>query len=44
MFSDVIRGKRSLGWRTALVVPELAHEVDATLQQSVRWRRITELR
>eukprot|EP00291_Cryptomonas_curvata_P019243 CAMPEP_0172161178 /NCGR_PEP_ID=MMETSP1050-20130122/5978_1 /TAXON_ID=233186 /ORGANISM="Cryptomonas curvata, Strain CCAP979/52" /LENGTH=507 /DNA_ID=CAMNT_0012831041 /DNA_START=364 /DNA_END=1887 /DNA_ORIENTATION=- len=44
MFSDVIRGKRSLGWRTALVVPELAHEVDVTLQQSVRWRRITELR
>jgi hypothetical protein len=29
MFSDVIRGKRSLGWRTALVVPELAHEVSA---------------
>lgn len=44
MFSDVIRGKRSLGWRTALVVPELAHEVDVTLQQSVRWRRISELR
>ena len=44
MFSDVIRGKRSLGWRTALVVPELAREVDVSLQQSVRWRRIAELR
>jgi len=27
LFSDVLRSKRTLGWRTALVVPELAHEV-----------------
>eukprot|EP00283_Hemiselmis_rufescens_P003923 CAMPEP_0173435748 /NCGR_PEP_ID=MMETSP1357-20121228/15566_1 /TAXON_ID=77926 /ORGANISM="Hemiselmis rufescens, Strain PCC563" /LENGTH=560 /DNA_ID=CAMNT_0014400767 /DNA_START=257 /DNA_END=1939 /DNA_ORIENTATION=+ len=43
MFSDVIRGKRSLGWRTMLVVPELEHEVNVWLQQSVRHRRIEEL-
>jgi len=43
MFSDVIRGKRSLGWRTMLVVPELAHEVDVWLDQSIRHRRIEEL-
>ena len=27
MFSDVIRGKRSLGWRTVLVIPELERSV-----------------
>ncbi|EKX41962.1 hypothetical protein GUITHDRAFT_112094 [Guillardia theta CCMP2712] len=44
MFSDVIRGKRSLGWRTALVVPELQHEVDVMLREKVRSKRIQELR
>ena len=29
MFSDVVRSKRSLGWRTALVVPELEAELEA---------------
>jgi len=44
MFSDVIRGKRSLGWRTALVVPELAAEVDVSLREAVRGKRIADLR
>jgi len=44
MFSDVIRGKRSLGWRTALVVPELEHEVDVMLREKIRSKRIQELR
>jgi len=44
MFSDVIRGKRSLGWRTTLVVPELEHEVDVGLQEAMRVKRIEELR
>lgn len=44
MFSDVIRGKRSLGWRTMLVVPELAHEVDMWLSLSPKYKRIEELR
>uniref|UniRef100_A0A7S3Z779 5'-nucleotidase n=1 Tax=Lotharella globosa TaxID=91324 RepID=A0A7S3Z779_9EUKA len=28
MYSDVIRSKRDLGWRTMMVIPELLHEID----------------
>mmetsp|Transcript_32036 Transcript_32036/g.101948 ORF Transcript_32036/g.101948 Transcript_32036/m.101948 type:complete len:345 (-) Transcript_32036:206-1240(-) len=28
MYSDVLRTKRSLGWRTCLIIPELEHEID----------------
>lgn len=28
MFSDVLRSKRTLGWRTMLIVPELEHEIN----------------
>lgn len=28
IFSDVLRSKRTLGWRTMLIVPELEHEVN----------------
>lgn len=28
LFSDVLRSKRTLGWRTALIVPELEHECE----------------
>ncbi|KAJ8613155.1 hypothetical protein CTAYLR_004816 [Chrysophaeum taylorii] len=31
IFSDVLRSKRSLGWRTALVVPELEDEIRVAL-------------
>lgn len=31
MYSDILRSKRNLGWRTCLVIPELAEEVQ-TLQ------------
>ena len=27
MYSDILRSKRTLGWRTVLIVPELYHEV-----------------
>lgn len=27
IYSDVLRSKRSLGWRTALIIPELEHEL-----------------
>eukprot|EP00466_Bigelowiella_natans_P004559 jgi/Bigna1/90282/estExt_fgenesh1_pg.C_660096 len=27
-YSDVIRSKRDLGWRTMMVIPELLHEID----------------
>ena len=29
MYSDILRSKRSLGWRTCLVIPELTEEIDA---------------
>ena len=29
MYSDILRSKRTLGWRTVLIVPELLHEVSA---------------
>jgi HAD superfamily 5'-nucleotidase-like hydrolase len=44
MFSDVIRGKRSLGWRTVLVVPELEQEVDVELREAVLRRRVMDVR
>lgn len=28
IFSDVLRSKRTLGWRTMLIVPELEHEIN----------------
>jgi hypothetical protein len=27
MFSDILRSKRSLGWRTCVIIPELEHEL-----------------
>ena len=29
MYSDILRSKRSLGWRTCLVIPELKEEVES---------------
>ncbi|CAM9183248.1 unnamed protein product, partial [Discosporangium mesarthrocarpum] len=29
MFSDILRSKRTLGWRTCLIVPELEEEMKA---------------
>tara|TARA_B110001452_G_scaffold240804_1_gene222585 strand:- start:10 stop:1581 length:1572 start_codon:yes stop_codon:yes gene_type:complete len=28
MYSDILRSKRTLGWRTVLIIPELDHEVE----------------
>jgi hypothetical protein len=44
MHMHTYRGKRSLGWRTMLVVPELENEVNMWLSQSARYKRIEELR
>lgn len=32
VYSDVLRSKRSLGWRTCLIVPELRHEMNIILK------------
>ena len=29
MYSDILRSKRTLGWRTVLIVPELDNEMEA---------------
>lgn len=29
MFADILRSKRTLGWRTCLIVPELESEMNA---------------
>ncbi|CDF38166.1 cytosolic IMP-GMP specific 5'-nucleotidase [Chondrus crispus] len=33
IFSDVLRSKRTLGWRTMLIVPELEHEINTMHDQ-----------
>jgi 5'-nucleotidase len=38
MYSDILRSKRTLGWRTLLIVPELTHEV-LKLEESEGARR-----
>jgi len=40
MYSDILRSKRTLGWRTLLIVPELLDEVDQ-LEQSEDVRALT---
>jgi hypothetical protein len=36
VYGDILRSKKTLGWRTLLVVPELQGEVRENLQQ--RWK------
>lgn len=28
MYADILRSKRTVGWRTCLIIPELEHELD----------------
>ena len=47
IYGDIVRSKKSLGWRTMLVVPELEHELEALEAQSTvpdALRRIREER
>lgn len=36
IFSDVLRSKRTLGWRTMLVIPEIEHEVNILYHPDTR--------
>lgn len=36
IFSDVLRSKRTLGWRTMLIVPELEHEINTMYDEETR--------
>lgn len=44
LHGDVLRSKMTLGWRTAMIVPELKHEMEIFNQQKDTHRKITELR
>lgn len=44
LYSDVLRSKRTLGWRTALIVPELEHEMKVFSEKKPMAKRVTELR
>ena len=41
MYSDILRSKRTLGWRTVLIVPELLNEVDS-LEDTAAQREATQ--
>lgn len=36
MYADVVRSKRTLGWRTCLIIPELEHELITTKRPDVK--------
>lgn len=40
IYSDVLRSKRSLGWRTALIIPELEAELHVALAHAQRGRDV----
>lgn len=44
MYADILRSKRSLGWRTCLVVPELEHELRVGQSQKHLMAEIKSLR
>jgi len=44
MYSDILRSKRELGWRTMLVIPELEHEVNVLVRERKQEDEINQLR
>jgi len=44
MYSDILRSKRSLGWRTCLVIPELEHELAVASEHYDQSKIIREFR
>ncbi|CAM9124494.1 unnamed protein product [Chrysoparadoxa australica] len=44
MYSDILRSKRALGWRTCLIVPELDHELETGWKHAGQGQLIDELR
>jgi len=44
LYADVLRSKRTLGWRSCFIVPELAEEMRVFREQLPLRRKITELR
>ena len=44
MYADILRSRRTLGWRTCLIIPELEHEVTISLQHEHLAKDIRNLR
>ena len=44
MYSDILRSKRTLGWRTLLIVPELRDEIESLEESRAEWRSLEALR
>ncbi len=44
MYSDILRSKRTLGWRTCLIIPELEHELRIAQQEKELQAEILECR
>ena len=44
VYSDVVRSKRTLGWRTCLIVPELTNEIMAHKKQRLPRSKLLEMR
>jgi len=44
MYSDILRSKRTLGWRTVLIVPELLKEIEQAQQSANLLKQISSLR
>ena len=44
MYSDILRSKRTLGWRTLLIVPELQHELRSAKRAAERQVAVARLR
>jgi len=44
LYSDVLRSKRTLGWRSVFIIPELPEEMDTFYKQKPLQRKISALR
>lgn len=44
MYSDILRSKRTLGWRTCLIIPELEGEIHTSMQGADRYEEIQRMR
>jgi hypothetical protein len=44
IYADTIRSKRSLGWRTCLIVPELTKEIASGKNATEKWKNILKKR
>jgi 5'-nucleotidase len=42
-YGDILRSKKSLGWRTAMIVPEVARETEVTQAQSRAYKSLERL-